>query len=737
MVSALAVYFMTGPLSWKECMACAACFNAIDPILAATVVGKGRFAEKVPLHLQNLLLAESACNGITTTLALELSTHLIKYSSSPKTIAFRFLVLTTAYEVLFGALGGLIIGFAAQWALQKADKNDLIDRHSLLSFYFAIALLCTGVGSALGVDEVLLGFFAGYAFDRDDWFQEQTEDAGLSITIDLLLNLSYFVFLGAIIPWDSYNVPEMGIIPWRLVVGTLMIFIARRVPIVLVFSRMIPDIKSFREALFYGHFGPIGPGAVFSALLVKATFESSGSKQLGGLSQDSPFYQLSITIWPIVTFVVVCSSIVHGSSVPAWILGKHINTLPIILTYSQGSSSDTSWLNRLPRLSIDRNEEAIPEWAANIPPGTPPRRQSSYASTPKPMVPLHRKSSLGTSQTQVASVLRSGLINNLLPHHSSSANATRKRKYHGTPGRAYQFGNTVIVEDDAGEVLKSYAIASQSEDHPTLSSHLKGAFGFTSQGEKPQSNPNEDDGLRFSRKGSGRRMKAADFISAMQQWDPKQRSETATPTNWAGHNMTDIAHSPRVYVIPPSPAAVYTPNAFFPSPSQIVKAENSSSLQTNIDTTSLLDASIGSSLVFKGKLKEKKRSTSSASDAAERSDTDEGSKTSMATRKFASSLAHHRLENVAAQSGHRGLEGLFAGGLADNPEWRETGAEKRRRLAALGNSSAVFADSSSSDEDARAPRRPMVHRVPDWVAAAPASSRGRRVSWSDELRHNQ
>jgi NhaP-type Na+/H+ or K+/H+ antiporter len=68
MISALVVYFVSRKLSWKECMVCV----AIDPVLAATVVGKGRFAEKAPVHLQNLLLAESACNGITTTLALEL-----------------------------------------------------------------------------------------------------------------------------------------------------------------------------------------------------------------------------------------------------------------------------------------------------------------------------------------------------------------------------------------------------------------------------------------------------------------------------------------------------------------------------------------------------------------------------------------------------------------------------------------------------------------------------------------
>jgi NhaP-type Na+/H+ or K+/H+ antiporter len=99
--------------------------------------------------------------------------------------------LTTAYEVFFGVVAGVVIGFVVQWALKKADENDLIDRHSLLSFYFAVALLRTGAGGALGVDEVLLGFFVGYAFDRDDWFHRQTEDAGLSTTMGLLLNLSY------------------------------------------------------------------------------------------------------------------------------------------------------------------------------------------------------------------------------------------------------------------------------------------------------------------------------------------------------------------------------------------------------------------------------------------------------------------------------------------------------------------------------------------------------------------
>ena len=96
--------------------------------------------------------------------------------------------------------------------------------------------------------------------------------------------------------------PRLGIVPLRLIAGTIMVLFLRQVPVVLAFARMIPEFKSFREALFYGHFGPIGPGAIFSALLVKATLDTRGSKQLGELLPDSPFYELSSTIWPIVTF---------------------------------------------------------------------------------------------------------------------------------------------------------------------------------------------------------------------------------------------------------------------------------------------------------------------------------------------------------------------------------------------------------------------------------------------------
>ena len=48
----------------------------------------------------------------------------------------------------------------------------------------------------MGSDDLLACFIAGNSFTWDDWFREETEDAYLSEAIDMLLNLSIFVYIG-------------------------------------------------------------------------------------------------------------------------------------------------------------------------------------------------------------------------------------------------------------------------------------------------------------------------------------------------------------------------------------------------------------------------------------------------------------------------------------------------------------------------------------------------------------
>ena len=57
------IYALIPGLSFLGSLIIAACATPTDPILAASVVGKGKFAQKhVPSHIRHLLQCESGCN---------------------------------------------------------------------------------------------------------------------------------------------------------------------------------------------------------------------------------------------------------------------------------------------------------------------------------------------------------------------------------------------------------------------------------------------------------------------------------------------------------------------------------------------------------------------------------------------------------------------------------------------------------------------------------------------------
>lgn len=84
--------------------------------------------------------------------------------------------------------------------MKYQENHDSTDRESFLAFYLMVALFCVGPGSLLGIDDVLMAFCAGYNFDKTNWWSRKTEESHVSDAINLLLNLTYFVFLGSMTP---------------------------------------------------------------------------------------------------------------------------------------------------------------------------------------------------------------------------------------------------------------------------------------------------------------------------------------------------------------------------------------------------------------------------------------------------------------------------------------------------------------------------------------------------------
>lgn len=379
LITSLFIWWMILPLDWLESLCVAACVTATDPVLASSVVGKGKFAKRVPKHLRDLLSAESGCNDGMAFPFIYLALYIIHYRSEAKQVAFHWIVISVLYECVFGAFYGFVIGYIGRHGIKYAEKHDLVDRESFLVFYFVLALFCAGSGSLLGVDDLLVGFAAGVGFSNDGWFTQKTEESHVSNVIDLLLNLAYFVYLGTIIPWEQYNSPELGTTPWRLVVIAIFVILFRRIPIMMALKPLIPDVTTWREALFAGHFGPIGVGAIFVAILARADLETGSTTPLAVLpGPDAEHYTLIALIWPITTFLVIASIIVHGSSIAVFTLGKHINTLTLTMSYTTAKDDGPLWMGRLPRIaSQSKSKQSFASDDANsdpiqYPPGTLP-----------------------------------------------------------------------------------------------------------------------------------------------------------------------------------------------------------------------------------------------------------------------------------------------------------------------------------------------------------------------------
>ena len=159
-------------------------------------------------------------------------------------------------EIALGITIGALIGWGFRHLLKFCEDRDLIDRKSYVAQYIALALLSNGITALLGSDDLLAAFASGTAFAWDSHFNQHTADSVFSSVIDLLFNVAVFVYIGAWMPFDAFNSEVTGVTVWRLVVLAILVMLLRRLPIIIMLYKWIPDVRTFREALFSGHFGP-------------------------------------------------------------------------------------------------------------------------------------------------------------------------------------------------------------------------------------------------------------------------------------------------------------------------------------------------------------------------------------------------------------------------------------------------------------------------------------------------
>jgi len=262
------------------------------------------------------------------------------------------IVLIRPDEIILGILIGSLLGFSFRHLMKFCQRHDLIDRQSYVAQYLTLAILTIGLTTLLGTDDLLASFACGISFAWDGFFNKQTEESVFSSVVDVLFNAAAFIFVGAWMPFGKFQQDGsvgMGVEVWRLVVLAILVLLLRRLPIMMGLSRWIPDVKTWREAVFIGHFGPMGIGAIFiSTLAYEFLHHHVASHPLTTTNSSYQRDQIEMVmdmVQPIVAFMVLFSVAVHGLSIPGFSLGRRVHSVTRTWSRRDTIGSGPDWTN--------------------------------------------------------------------------------------------------------------------------------------------------------------------------------------------------------------------------------------------------------------------------------------------------------------------------------------------------------------------------------------------------------
>ncbi|KAL3469767.1 Sodium/hydrogen exchanger family-domain-containing protein [Aspergillus californicus] len=381
MCSALIIWALVPNFSFLQSLAVGACVTPTDPVLSNSIV-KGKFADKnVPRPLQRIIIAESGANDGLGYPFLFFALYLIQYTGmdgegfsggAGKAMGLWFYE-TWAYTILLSVGYGVTVGWISRELLHWAEEKHYVDRESFLVFAIALALFIVGTCGLIGTDDLLACFVAGNVFTQDDWFRLETMDDSLQPTIDMLLNLAVFMWFGAVCPWSLFL--HNDIIPlYRLVFLGILILLVRRMPIIFALHRYIDQIENLFQTTFVGFFGPIGVGAIFYLSVSREYLRKITVN--GEVREDAQ--QVADAIEIIVWFLVICSIVVHGLSIPLVKAGYH---LPRTISAAISTSS-TAVPDPIPLACMPRTHSTATRDTAET--GGMTRKKRDPSSTPVP-----------------------------------------------------------------------------------------------------------------------------------------------------------------------------------------------------------------------------------------------------------------------------------------------------------------------------------------------------------------
>lgn len=279
------VWLFLGVPFWLAAVIGAA-ITPTDPVAATPIVTGDLAEEHVPERLRHTISLESGVNDGASYLLIFLGFLML---TEPVDAALSHLLFRTfLWELVVGALFGLLLGWGAGRLLEWAESKDAIEGDWRLVYSVALAVLAIGAGRLIGGDEVLVAFAAGMAFVQVITREDREEEDRGQEAVNRFFVVGTFALIGLTIPLDGWL--ELG---WAGVGLAGTVLLLRRPPVLLLLAPLISGVKGRRETLFTGWFGPIAVAALYYASLMEHRLHEP-------------------LVWHVVSLIICASAVAHG-----------------------------------------------------------------------------------------------------------------------------------------------------------------------------------------------------------------------------------------------------------------------------------------------------------------------------------------------------------------------------------------------------------------------------------------
>jgi NhaP-type Na+/H+ or K+/H+ antiporter len=311
----LATFFTGGLLCWGllfshfsfvEALLVGALQCSTDPVIAASVVA-GNFArKKLSTDLRLLLSAESGINDGIAYPVVMICLLYMKPLLTGRMVWAEWFLKVLLYDVGVSILLGFTIGWVVGKVYQLSHKIKLNHEDSFLGLTIALTLLVLGVLRILNTDDILGVFVSGVGFNYSmkDTKPEVAvvRKSRVQEAIDLIFTISVFIFFGMALPY--HGIRELG---WLGGLYCLLLLLVRRIVFVMIIYPWFlhPYLTSWKEALFYGWFGPIGIACLFYSTMVVQRLQNYEQQTGKPINNPLRFYWIG-------SEMVLCSTVVYG-----------------------------------------------------------------------------------------------------------------------------------------------------------------------------------------------------------------------------------------------------------------------------------------------------------------------------------------------------------------------------------------------------------------------------------------